>query len=70
MKDQAEGGQVCGWLVKTMHGTRQAASAWQEEMEKAMRAANMSPGALLPLRGRVRRRSQRRLFVIVTRQGD
>ena len=70
VKDQAEGGQVCGWLVKTMHGTRQAAPAWQEDMEKAMRAANMNPGALSPLRGRGQASFTVTTLVIVTRQGD
>ena len=35
-EDQSEEGQVCGCCVKAMYGTRQAASAWQEEVEKAM----------------------------------
>ena len=35
--DQPEAGKVCGCLVKEMYGTRQAASAWEEEVKKAMR---------------------------------
>ena len=31
-----------------MYGTRQVASAWQHEVEKAMREINMNPGSALP----------------------
>ena len=33
-EDHTEEGKVCGCLVKAMYGSRQAASAWQEEAEK------------------------------------
>ena len=37
-----------GCLVKATDGTRQAASAWQEEVLKAMPEVNMNPGASSP----------------------
>ena len=44
-EDQTEEGKVCGCLVKVMYGSRQAASAWQEERKKAIREVNMHRGA-------------------------
>ena len=47
-EDQSEGGKVCGCLVNAIDGTRQAASAWQEEVEKALHGVNIKPGASSP----------------------
>ena len=48
LEDQLEGGKVYGCMVQAMYGTRQAASAWQEEVEKALRKGNTNPGASSP----------------------
>ena len=39
---------MCGYLVNVMYGTRQAASAWQSEVGKAMCDINMNPGRASP----------------------
>ena len=47
--DASVGGtELGGCLVKAMYGTRQAASAWREEVEKAMRQVSLHPGVSSP----------------------
>ena len=43
-EDQTGDARVRGYLIKAMYGTRQAASAWQHEVERAMCEINMNPG--------------------------
>ena len=48
VEDQTEEYKVCGLLKKAMYGTRQAASAWQGEVEEAMSEIHMLPGDASP----------------------
>ena len=43
-EDETEEGRVWGQRVKAMHGTRQSASTWQEEVQRAMCEVNIVPG--------------------------
>ena len=43
-EDETEEGRVWGQRVKTMYGTRQSASTWQEEVQRAMCEVNIVPG--------------------------
>ena len=47
-EDQTEEYKVCGRLEKAMYGTRQAAAAWQREVESTMGEIDMHPGISSP----------------------